>query len=1059
MSSLNLTFFGLFQVTLDDRPITHFRSANIQGLLVYLALQADRAFPRDVLMTLFWPDEPEQIARANFRQSLYLLRKLLKDDKKQGASDAPPFFLITRQTVQFNPKSNYTLDVTRFRQAVEQSDWAGALSHYGGELLPGFNCESLDFEEWLLLEREHWHQQMQEVISFLVEEHISRGDYVAAQRSALRLLEFDPWSEPAHRYLIQALAAQGEIQAALSQYTKCYNMLQEEFGVEPSPATQALAERLRNGNESTPPLRHNLVAQLKSLIGREEESERLCQLVSTERLVSLLGIGGVGKSHLAQVAASKVVPMFPHGVWFVSLTSIESNATAPDRIAVAIAAAIGFPIIEAQAPLSDLTVYLADKQLLLVLDNWEHLVHAAEDVLYPLLTNTDVHILTTSRIRLMVEGEIFVSLDGLPQAQAYTLFVERARRIVPNFADEGKEPELTPHIYEICQQVAGLPLGIELAASWVEHFTVAEISQSIAEITVEPHQANSLAGHHQSLNGVFEYSWRLLSSYQQQMLAQFSIFRGGFDRVAAAAVAHSSLSELSILLGHSLVQRVLAGRYDLHPLVQEFAVQKLSPDQVRALRDRHSHHYLDKLATLEHTQYADQLLSDYENIRRAWQSAVYAGDFALLQQSGSCLGSFIRNFGLMSDGDKLFQNAIKRFDSDPQHGSIIAQLLYELCIFRKTASIRAQTSLLNRVLTLTEDIVLQSKAHIDLANNYAEEGAWEQVHFHFDQVEKLTRGSSDLGVYIDAVASRIFINTIHFRGDFAQGIARLEEMLELLDTATNPIDDKENLRTRVLNSLRFVAIRYGDYALAIRNAHQLLERANSLAYKGRLNALLDLALAEQFAGMYVEAVDHNLQALALAEESERVDDSALLKANLCMTMRQNGELEKGLAYGLDAIESLASQGLARMEGQARNRVGHILLTLERWDDANKAYTEAIVVWEPQQHPNRYEAVAGQAVAAVQQGKQKEGLAQVQEVLEFVEDAGLVGIVDPVFLLLNCERVLSTLGHTIEARQALKRAEDWVQLIAGRISDDTVRYMFLHNRFDNQVLKNRISFTI
>jgi tetratricopeptide (TPR) repeat protein len=266
------------------------------------------------------------------------------------------------------------------------------------------------------------------------------------------------------------------------------------------------------------------------------------------------------------------------------------------------------------------------------------------------------------------------------------------------------------------------------------------------------------------------------------------------------------------------------------------------------------------------------------------------------------------------------------------------------------------------------------------------------------------------------------------------------------------------LRFRVLQSLPILAMRNRDYGLAIRYAHQALTWARQTADRyHEENILLDLALAEQFAGLYAQAVTHNQAALAIAEEMGDADHAALLKANLCLTLRQQGELDAALGYGQAAIASLRTLGNRRIEGQARNRVGHTLLALERWTDAAAAYTAALVVWEPTQHPNRYEALAGRAVALVHLDGQEEAGRLVHEVLEFVATQDLVGIVEPVLLLLNCATVLTVCAEPAQAAAVYQRAHGWVQTVASRISDETVRAAFLA-RPDQQRLKSRLAST-
>ena len=624
-----------------------------------------------------------------------------------------------------------------------------------------------------------------------------------------------------------------------------------------------------------------------------------------------------------------------------------------------------------------------------------------------------------------------------------------------------RQPDIESDILRICAQVAGLPLGIELAASWVEHFSVGEIGRSLAAIEIAPQQAGGLVPRHHSLSSIFEYSWRLLSPPQQQILARLSIFRGGFDRAAALAVAEAGLSELSALIGHSLVQRITAGRYDLHPLIQELAATKLSDEQAAVLAGRYSHHYLTALLATERMQRAATLQIEFENIRSAWQHAVQAGDTVIIEPATTQFGEFIAQFGFMADGAQLFAGAVAHFEGAPETKELVAHLLYQQWVFvRAMRGIAAASDLSHRILSLTSSQELLALTHTDLANFYAEEGAWELADFHFDASEALLQGSANLSMYIDAVESRIQINALHFRGDYAAGIARLQDLLLLLEQATqadgSSIRDIEKIRFRVIQSLQLVAIRYGDYALAIRCCEQNLAWNSDVAHQQQRGWIrLDIALAEQFAGLYPAAIAHNLEVLAISKKVGATDDVGLVQANLCLTMRQSGDWEEGLRYGLAAIKVLEEVKWARMLGQARNRVGHTLLALERWADAYAMYGEALAVWAPLQHANRYEALAGRAVAAARLGKQDEALALVAEVLDFTATAGLAGVVEPVLLLLNCAAVLSDAGQAERAQQVLAQADAWVQTIAGRISDDAVREVFLHKRPDNQLLRRRL----
>jgi DNA-binding SARP family transcriptional activator len=253
MPHLSLAFLGTFQAKLDSQPIPYFRSTNVQGLLAYLALQPERSFTREALAVLFWPDLPDSSAKKNLRQSLYQLRQLLNESD----STEEPFLLIQRQTVQFNAAASHTLDVFRFLQAIDRGDLNAAAALYSGELLAGFTCDSLEFENWLRQERERLHRLALEALTELTRQQLAQQDFAAAQATARRQLALEPWHEEAHRQLMTILALTGQRGAALAQYESCVAILDEEMGLDPSAATVALQAAIGAGElEMTPAGQH-----------------------------------------------------------------------------------------------------------------------------------------------------------------------------------------------------------------------------------------------------------------------------------------------------------------------------------------------------------------------------------------------------------------------------------------------------------------------------------------------------------------------------------------------------------------------------------------------------------------------------------------------------------------------------------------------------------------------------------------------------------------------------------------------------------------------------------
>jgi DNA-binding SARP family transcriptional activator/predicted ATPase len=305
VAQLTLNFLGSFQVTLADRPISAFRSAKVQALLIYLAL-TEQPHARDALAALLWPDEPDVVAKKNLRQSLYQLRQVLEED----AFPEIPFLLASRSTVQFNPASDYALDVSAFRACLENDQLEEAAALYQGDLLPGFTCDSLLFEEWLREERERLHRLALAAQLELTNQYLARADYLAAQELAQRQLALEPWREEAHRQLMQALALLGERSAALAQYETCRAVLAEELGLEPAEETKALVARIRG--QQLEASEHRASGRLPErrrltipFAGRNSEHSALAKAFqrtgsSGVQMAILLGEAGIGKTRLAQ---------------------------------------------------------------------------------------------------------------------------------------------------------------------------------------------------------------------------------------------------------------------------------------------------------------------------------------------------------------------------------------------------------------------------------------------------------------------------------------------------------------------------------------------------------------------------------------------------------------------------------------------------------------------------------------------------------------------------------------------------------------------------------------
>ncbi len=407
-----------------------------------------------------------------------------------------------------------------------------------------------------------------------------------------------------------------------------------ELGVERLPAPGPTAGAPRSAPSAPPRLgQRGLPVEATPLVGRQKELADLLSLLAdpTCRLVTLAGPGGVGKTRLALSAARCLEPDLPDGAAFVALAPLTSVRF----VVPAIAEALGFGFSGPANPQDQLFAHLRDSRMLLVLDNFEHLLadDAAELVVELLQAAPALKLLVTSREVLNVQAEwvyVVPGLAGLDEAggEGVQLFRQRAQR-----ADVGFVPSAADlrAIARICRLVEGLPLAIELAAGWVRTLSCVEIAEEIERNpTGLAGSMRDLPARHRSLRTVFEHSWVLLPAQEQAVLMKLSVFRGGFRRAAAEAVAGATLELLSALAAKSLVRRGAGGRYDLHELVRQDAGERLrGSGEEEVTRQAHSKWVITFARTAQSHQYTpaaaawlDEVEREHHNVRETFRWAL-----------------------------------------------------------------------------------------------------------------------------------------------------------------------------------------------------------------------------------------------------------------------------------------------------------------------------------------------------------------------------------------------------------------------------------------------------
>ncbi|MCB0139338.1 MAG: AAA family ATPase [Caldilineaceae bacterium] len=710
-NKLRLKLLGAIEVKLGDIVIASFGSRKAQALLFYLAI-IDGGCTRDTAAALLWPDMPDKKAKSNLRVTLAKL-------KQQLGSHVD----ISTTKLSLNRQLPYESDVETFRKRLATSlhqrdlkESEAAIALYKGEFLQGFHLHNAaPFEEWVIQQREHLRMLAIQGLESLVNDCLEQKAYAAGLNAARQLLQLEPWHENAHRQVMLLLALSNQRVAALNHFELCRRQLQNELGVDPSPDTVALYERIKAGEyeqsgkatvqpttaHPPQPTPHNLASPLTDFVGRTAELAFIQQQFGEYacRLLTILGPGGMGKSSLAQQAARLLLQLqgdqFPHGIFIVSLLGIDSStdpAEAGDAILMAMAEATGGDLRGGAPYLTQLIAHLRQSQLLLILDNMEHLIAGAQHIAELLAQAPHVRMIVTSRTRLRIKGETTLVLGklSLPSApiplgllnaaanagvdlepaqqnsEAVAMFVQRARAMDPRFT---VDQETLAAIVHICVLVDGLPLGIELAVSWLHALTCVQIEREIErDLDFLTTDLLNLPPAQRALRTVFERSWGLLESAEQITLAKLAIFPATFQPEAAQFVANAPLSSLAKLVNHSLLLVNSSGAYFMHRSVREFALAKLSaqPEQFVELQKRYARFYLDFIVQREHNikgiQYAtaiEQLTLQLDNIRTAWEYAITYEMFDELHTSHEGLALYYEGRGYYKEGVDRFNRAIR----------------------------------------------------------------------------------------------------------------------------------------------------------------------------------------------------------------------------------------------------------------------------------------------------------------------------------------------------------------------------------------------------------------
>jgi predicted ATPase/DNA-binding CsgD family transcriptional regulator/tetratricopeptide (TPR) repeat protein len=654
-------------------------------------------------------------------------------------------------------------------------------------------------------------------------------------------------------------------------------------------------------------------------LGRSREVEELVTLLADPscRLLTLIGPGGIGKTRLAVEIAEHTRDLFPDGCYFVPLAPLNQA----DNLLTAIAEATPFRFQQDQrSPRDQFLAYLREKQaqrLLLVLDNFEHLLDGVDLVSDILAVTNNLKILVTSREALNLQEEWVRQIAGLAYPQhvhdnsiedysAVQLFLDRARRIRGDFdlaADRRS-------VVEICRLVEGMPLAIELAVGWLTTLRPADIAQELQHnLDMLATRSRNLPERHRTLRSVFSQSWQLMSEGERDAFRKLSIFRGGCTREAAQVVAGASLPTLARLIDQSLVRLNAAGRYEMHELLRQYGEEQLAAaDQIETVQRASIDYYLGMLRDLEcdiksqqQLVALDTIATDFENVRHAWQHAVQQQHLVALDQAVESLHWFADMRGRYHEVVHLLGNTVESLPhpSDQQQAAILYRIQARLIRLIVLGNLRIEGDLRSQIDTcLAAARVRQDQTEIAFC--YLVSGiiaAWETKHARPDAREEALFQES--GAIYEALNDPFYraetlawLASIPRHGEVDHGRERLNQSLAL----RRAIGDRNGIAWITLN-LTEVAFAAGDYLACEQYAREALALMREIgSVKGILQAGFKLAHAIIFKGDLEEVRALVEQLRDLAEATNNLDGKTVATGMLaCLVCVMDEAYTEGLA--------------------------------------------------------------------------------------------------------------------------------------------------------------------
>jgi len=973
---LKLKFFGHFEVWLNDQavPKDAWKQKKVKTLLQILMVRRPDVVTQDQLIDILFPDLVPDKAKRQLYSRISELRHLLEPNLDRGTDSQ--YVIRESQGYRFTESEQCRLDIEAFERAIREGNCfmeAESLSQARDcfqracDLYRGpFLSEDL-YEDWTIGHRDHYFEIYLKALEQLALCHIEHHQFDEAIGRCQHALTLAPDRESLFRILMRAHYYAGAESEALRVYKQCESTLARELGVTPSAETEKLFTQI--SSKSMPKhervIPSNLPARITSFVGRKSELNEINTLLADPdcRLLTLLGLGGIGKTRLALEAGMEQIDRrrFKDGVYAVFL----GDRSADEHLAQAMVFQLNLPFFGQSDPEAQLLNYLREKELLLVIDQLETWLDQV--VLFDELLRAapGIKILITSRERLKLKSEWICSIQGLShrsdvdrekieELDSTKLFLERIRQL----NHQRPDAENLQSINDICQLLEGMPLGIELAAALTRTLSleqiVRELKTNLSSIST---QYQDVAERHQSIAAVFQQSWERLTAKEQAVFAKLSLFRSAFSSEAAMEVAEASPQLLSNLLDKSMIRQTSQRRFMIHALLKQFGDRLLRQDREMshateiAYADYYSDFLVKRSVALEDDRQLaviDEIGSEFENIQKAWSWALVRGAFDQIDKMLSPVANYLYYKEHITLGESILSDAFKFLkrtgDATTLGGpynrlygrvmSYLGQFVAENGTY--TTAIDLQTEAL-RIAEHWNDESLQAMSNIHIALGDVYLGHVESGRARLPQVEAAVESADD---------DRIRLMLLNKLG---QIYAKLEDLPTMSDHFLRLIDLNQNIG----NPYHY-AYAHGFLGLAANiNGHfeEAREHMEKCVRYGDFNkgilatAIINFGTIDYRLGNYVQAKEHMLKGIRLEMElghDELLAGSYLHMIRLLIAM---GEIAEAAQYldRLTPIEERLENKITK--GRIYTIIGAVRTAQGRYEEAeeNLIVSEQILV--------------------------------------------------------------------------------------------------------------------